>query len=62
MRDNTSGSPLAGPEGVILGKKKPPPPPPAKKKELMGNGVGKEPLPPPIPLSSKPKPQVSGNY
>lgn len=54
-----SGSPLAGPQGGVQGKKKPPPPPPAKKKELMGNGVGKEPLPPPIPLSSKPKPQVS---
>ncbi|KAH6719905.1 putative altered inheritance of mitochondria protein 3 [Leptodontidium sp. MPI-SDFR-AT-0119] len=62
MRDNTSGSPLGGPEGGILGKKKPPPPPPAKKKELVGNGIGKEPLPPPIPLSSKPKPQPSSSH
>lgn len=61
MRDNTSGSPVGGPEGGVLGKKKPPPPP-AKRRELMGTGIAKEPVPPPIPMSSKPKPQVSGNY
>lgn len=61
MRDNTSESPIGGPEGGFLGKKKPPPPP-AKRRELMGTGIAKEPVPPPIPMSSKPKPQVSGNY
>lgn len=60
MKDNTLSSP-GGQEGGVLGKKKPPPPP-AKRKELMGAGMGKEPVPPPIPLSSKPRPQVSGNY
>jgi hypothetical protein len=59
MRDNTQRAvPGVGP----LGKKKPPPPPPAKRAELAGTGLSKGPIPPPIPLSSKPKPQVSGNY
>jgi len=61
MRDSTSEIPVGGPSGALLGKKKPPPPP-AKKKELMGTGLTKEPVPPPIPLASKPKPQVSSNY
>ena len=58
MRDNTtSQSPSMG----FAGKKKPPPPPP-KKTELAGNGIGDASRPPPIPMSSKPKPQVSSAY
>jgi hypothetical protein len=45
MRDNT------------VAFKKAPPPPPKKKPQLMTAGAG----PPPIPLSSKPKPIVSSN-
>lgn len=48
MKDNSGVAPL--------GKKKPPPPPP-KKKSMTGTAVGA--TPPPIPLSSKPKPRVS---
>jgi hypothetical protein len=47
---------------VAASKKKPPPPPPAKKPQLASSTVGKEPLAPPIPMSSKPKPQVSRPY
>ncbi len=43
----------------MVGKKKPPPPP-VKRAEL--GGILKEAAPPPIPLSSKPKPQVSGSH
>jgi hypothetical protein len=60
IRDNAQGEPINGAqESVIVGKKKPPPPP-IKKAALAStgnsNGAGS---PPPIPLSSKPKPQVS---
>jgi hypothetical protein len=44
-----------------LGKKKPPPPP-AKKASLMSPGSFQEAAPPPLPLSSKPKPQVSSLF
>ncbi|TVY85554.1 hypothetical protein LSUE1_G000054 [Lachnellula suecica] len=43
-------------------KKKPPPPPPAKKAQLSAANVSKDPLPPPIPLSSKPKPQLTSSH
>lgn len=52
MRDNTQGE-----QSPTLGKKKPPPPP-AKKVGLVPQGPSGG-TPPPIPLSSKPKPQVS---
>jgi hypothetical protein len=58
MRDDTNGAP---PAVGALGKKKPPPPP-VKRADLAGTGVSKGPVPPPLPLSSKPKPPVSGNY
>ncbi|RDL40575.1 uncharacterized protein BP5553_00554 [Venustampulla echinocandica] len=48
------------PDMAGLARKKPPPPPPMKKPGLAGSAVSKEPRPPPIPLSSKPKPPVSG--
>lgn len=56
MRDNT----LVGTEGGAASKKKPPPPP-VKKVGLAGTGTPRDPAPPPIPLSSKPKPRVSGS-
>jgi hypothetical protein len=56
MRDNTSSPAIA----AIAGKKKPPPPP-AKRADLT-NGGASSPGPPPIPLASKPKPQVSMDY
>jgi len=44
----------------VLGKKKPaPPPPPKKRSELGAPGNG---APPPIPMATKPKPMVSGQY
>lgn len=55
MKDNTSGPP------PVVGKKKPPPPP-VKRAGLAGAGASSNPAPPPIPLSSKPKPPVSGSY
>ena len=60
MRDNTQEEAINGAqESAVVGKKKPPPPP-VKKAALASagsaNGAGS---PPPIPLSSKPKPQVS---
>jgi hypothetical protein len=60
MRDNTATPPsTAAPQVGALGKKKPPPPP-TKRAELSGPSVGREAgPPPPIPLSSKPKPPVS---
>jgi hypothetical protein len=59
MRDNTiSGHANGGPDVSILGKKKPPPPPPVKRVGLAGPAASQEPIPPPIPLNSKPKPQV----
>ena len=63
MRDNTIGSPIGNGalEGGAIGKKKPPPPP-AKRADLTGSGISKDAGPPPVPLSSKPKPQVSGNF
>ncbi|KAE9379035.1 hypothetical protein N431DRAFT_327486 [Stipitochalara longipes BDJ] len=58
MRDNTFGGPTnGGPNSTALGKKKPPPPP-VKRAGLGGPTTSQEPTPPPIPLSSKPKPQV----
>jgi hypothetical protein len=51
-------SPNALPEVAEL-KKKPPPPPPAKKAQLSSPSTAKE---PPIPMSSKTKPQVSRPY
>jgi hypothetical protein len=58
MRDNTTnGNTNGAPELSVLGKKKPPPPP-VKRAGLAGVGASQEPVPPPIPLSSKPKPQV----
>lgn len=60
MRDNTiMGHTSGGPDLGILGKKKPPPPPPVKRAALAGVGAPQDPTPPPIPLSSKPKPQVA---
>jgi hypothetical protein len=53
MRDNTSEG-----QGSIVGKKKPPPPP-VKRAELSASGVSKDTGPPPIPMASKPKFQVS---
>jgi hypothetical protein len=62
MRDNTAGGHTNdGAEVGPLGKKKPPPPP-VKRAELAGHGVSKEAAPPPVPLSSRPKPEVSGIY
>jgi hypothetical protein len=59
MRDNTiSGHANGGPDVSVLGKKKPPPPPPVKRVGLAGPAASQEPIPPPIPLNSKPKPQV----
>ena len=49
---------LVAQQPAVLGKKKPPPPP-AKRSELSGTGITKEPTPPPIPLSTKPR---IGNY
>jgi hypothetical protein len=43
----------------VLGKKRPPAPP-VKRAELTGAGISNDSAPPPIPLSSKPKPSVSG--
>lgn len=54
MRDSTVSPPVGA-----LGKKKPPPPPPMKKAQLAGNSIGGPALPPPLPMSSKPKPSVS---
>lgn len=63
MRDNTNGGDaLNGAPQVGALRKKKPPPPPIKRAELAGASVGKEAGPPPIPLSSKPKPSVSANY
>jgi len=56
MRDNTV-SPNGTPDLGVLGKKKPPPPP-VKRAGLTGAGVSQEGVPPPIPVGSKPKPQV----
>ena len=67
----TQAQPLSNPDGsyntkfstapAIAAKKKPPPPPPKKKPALAGSALENEPgLPPPLPLSSKPKPAVSG--
>lgn len=53
MRDNTSEG-----QSSIVGKKKPPPPP-VKRAELSASGVSKDTGPPPIPMASKPKFQVS---
>jgi hypothetical protein len=62
MRDNTIGGPAnGGPDLSVLGKKKPPPPP-VKRVGLGGPAASQEPTPPPIPLSSKPKPQVGASY
>ncbi|TVY44632.1 Altered inheritance of mitochondria protein [Lachnellula occidentalis] len=55
-RANSNGLPQ------VAGLKKKPPPPPAKKAQLTSPNTGKEPLPPPIPLSSKPKPQSASSY
>ena len=55
MRDSTV------PETGVVGKKKPPPPP-AKRAELASTPANQNGLPPPIPLSSKPKSQVSSQY
>jgi hypothetical protein len=61
-RDNTTGGHTNNrSEGASLGKKKPPPPP-VKRAELVSQGISKEAAPPPIPLSSKPKPEVSNFY
>jgi hypothetical protein len=62
MRDNTIGSPVASGtvEGGALGKKKPPPPP-VKRVELTASGISKQAEAPPVPLSSRPKPQVSSH-
>jgi len=58
MRDNTtSGYANGASEPGALGKKRPPPPP-VKRAGLMGAGVSQEGVPPPIPVGSKPKPQV----
>lgn len=58
MRNNTiSGHANGGPDVSVLGKKKPPPPP-VKRVGLAGPAASQEPIPPPIPLNSKPKPQV----
>jgi hypothetical protein len=46
-------------ESGVRGKKKPPPPP-VKRAELTSAGIPNDNGPPPIPLSSKPKPSVSG--
>lgn len=48
-------------EPATFGLKKKPPPPPMKKSQLTSVTVRNEPAPPPIPLSSKPKPQVSSS-
>jgi hypothetical protein len=63
MRDNTIGSPVASGtvEGGALGKKKPPPPP-VKRVELTASGISKQAGAPPVPVSSKPKPQVSNHF
>lgn len=55
MKDNTASSP----EPVIAAKKKPPPPP-VKRAGLSSPTVGRDGGPPPIPLSSKPKPPAGG--
>lgn len=53
-------SPISSPvQPSALGKKKPPPPP-AKKPNLMSPTTQKDAAPPPIPISNKPKFQVSG--
>lgn len=57
-KDNTIPLPAV----MALAKKKPPPPPPMKRAALSGAGVPQASQPPPIPLASKPKPQVSSNY
>jgi hypothetical protein len=58
MSENTkSGRANGVPELHVLRKKKPPPPP-VKRAGLAALAVAQEPIPPPIPLSSKPKPQV----
>jgi hypothetical protein len=61
MRDNTTGGQTndAAEVGPLRKKK---PPPPVKRADLAGHGVSKEAAPPPIPLSSRPKPEVSGIY
>jgi hypothetical protein len=61
MRDNTQEHHLNGSHEAEAGKKKPPPPP-VKRAELTSSaGVNQAGAPPPIPLSSKPKPQVSSH-
>jgi hypothetical protein len=58
MRDNTVRGHVDSESDLsALGKKKPPPPP-IKRAALAGIGLPQDPTPPPIPLSSKPKPQV----
>ena len=59
MRDNSQEGPVNnGQESAVVGKKKPPPPP-VKRADLTSSRVSDTGMPPPIPLASKPKPQVS---
>ncbi|CAG8979826.1 hypothetical protein HYALB_00002597 [Hymenoscyphus albidus] len=63
MAPETQNEGVGPPAGIA--KKKPPPPPPKKKVGLAGSPVAASPqegAPPPIPLSSKPRPPVSGHY
>ena len=55
MTDNTQGGHCS-----VLGKKKPPPPP-IKKATLASSRVLRDVRPPPIPLASKPQPQLSNS-
>lgn len=61
-QENTPRAPASNrlPDMAGLAKKKPPPPPPMKKPGLASSPVSKDSgAPPPIPLSSKPRPPVS---
>jgi hypothetical protein len=61
MQDNEHGSHVSSGQSHSIADKKKPPPPPAKKAGLAGSGIPRNGgvAPPPIPLSTKPKPQVS---
>jgi hypothetical protein len=60
MRDNTlEGNVNSGEESASVGKKKPPPPP--IKRAALASGTSIQAGPPPIPLSTKPKTQVSSH-
>lgn len=60
-RESTISNEDEAPDVSAIRKKKPPPPPPMKRAGL-GAGIPQSDVPPPVPLSSKPKPQVGVSH